>query len=44
MDEIRLGKLSIIHIDRIILKQLDKIPFASIQSLNNNLRIPKTTV
>jgi hypothetical protein len=43
-DEFWSGRLSIDHIDVLILKKLTKISFAPVQSLSNNLRILKTTI
>jgi hypothetical protein len=42
-DDARPGRLSIDHLDGLILKQLTKAPFASVPSLSKDLDIPKTT-
>jgi hypothetical protein len=43
-DDPRPGKPSIGHIDVLILKHLRESPFASVQSLTEDLKIPKTSV
>jgi hypothetical protein len=43
-DEIRPGRPLINHNDVFILKQLDKIPFDSVRSLSDDLKILKTMV
>jgi hypothetical protein len=40
----RPGRPSINHIDVLILKQLNETPFAPVKLLNEDLKIPKTTV
>jgi hypothetical protein len=43
-DDPRPRRPSIHHIDVLILKQLSGTPFASVRSLSEDLKIPKTTV
>jgi hypothetical protein len=43
-DDPRPGRPSIDNIDVLILKQLRETPFASVRSLSEDLRIPKTMV
>jgi hypothetical protein len=43
-DDLRPGRPLIDHVDALILKQLSESPFASVRSLSQNLRIPKTTI
>jgi hypothetical protein len=43
-DDLRPGRPSIDHIDAFILKQLSESPLASVRSLSEDLRIPKTTI
>jgi hypothetical protein len=43
-DHLQPGTLSIDHIDVLIMKQFSETPFASVRSLSEDLKIPKTTV
>jgi transposase len=43
-DDPRSGRPSIDHIDVLILKQLSETLFASVRSLSEDVKIPKTTV